>query len=524
VSNTNKIGLGNKKYSKKYIIIILILIQILSVIYLQHQIVNTSCITKELVLEPEREAVLFLLSTEPSKIEAKMPLGLSKICTKGFPPICLFIEYRYLLYYDLDPLKDIVNKGYKISKAELVLVIENSTASDSSYTISICSLKNDWDEYASFSNRKKSVKWDTPGGDIGTCYAKITLGNMEGTSKIHADITELVMKWVNGQEKNYGIILYVSDCCGITNVYTSKSGNGPIIRVEYKIPEVNLEVSKSTIELKQGEETTIAVSVSAKDLDGKVSLHTDIHILNLNVDFEPKEGTPPYTSSMRIKATDKLKPGTYKITIVACDETGKFTKTKSITVKVISKFPIDPMLIAAGIGILIILLGIILALMKLRKKPKPLKLMITPPPTALVADGSQTTLTITLLDEKNNPTPAPQDIMVNLKATSGSITPQAIISKGSSYVTVQYQTPTQPATVTITAEAKNVRPATITLQLGEKRRYCMHCGAVMPPGARRCPRCGLMPPSGADTKVCPNCGAVIPETAKYCPECGARQP
>jgi len=57
-----------------------------------------------------------------------------------------------------------------------------------------------------------------------------------------------------------------------------------------------------------------------------------------------------------------------------------------------------------------------------------------------------------------------------------------------------------------------------------KKRYCMHCGAVMPADAVVCPRCGLMPPSGADTKVCPNCGSVIPITAKYCSECGAMQP
>jgi len=54
-------------------------------------------------------------------------------------------------------------------------------------------------------------------------------------------------------------------------------------------------------------------------------------------------------------------------------------------------------------------------------------------------------------------------------------------------------------------------------------RYCMWCGAIMPPNAKVCPRCGKEPPSGVNTKICPNCGAVIPRVAKFCNRCGAAQ-
>ncbi|MEM1546344.1 MAG: zinc ribbon domain-containing protein [Candidatus Methanomethylicia archaeon] len=56
------------------------------------------------------------------------------------------------------------------------------------------------------------------------------------------------------------------------------------------------------------------------------------------------------------------------------------------------------------------------------------------------------------------------------------------------------------------------------------RRYCMHCGSVMPSDALFCPKCGKQPPGGPDTKTCPNCGSVINLVASYCPKCGAAQP
>jgi RNA polymerase subunit RPABC4/transcription elongation factor Spt4 len=55
-------------------------------------------------------------------------------------------------------------------------------------------------------------------------------------------------------------------------------------------------------------------------------------------------------------------------------------------------------------------------------------------------------------------------------------------------------------------------------------RFCMHCGAAMSLDASKCPKCGLTPPSGVDTKQCSNCNTVVPESAKFCYYCGVAQP
>jgi len=59
---------------------------------------------------------------------------------------------------------------------------------------------------------------------------------------------------------------------------------------------------------------------------------------------------------------------------------------------------------------------------------------------------------------------------------------------------------------------------------GAAKRFCMHCGASMSLEAAQCPKCGLTPPSGVDTKQCNTCNTVIPEAAKYCYSCGNKQP
>jgi len=158
--------------------------------------------------------------------------------------------------------------------------------------------------------------------------------------------------------------------------------------------------------------------------------------------------------------------------------------------------------------------------------PKPSKLGIKVNPNEIVADGKSTsTITIELLDKEGKPMPALVDTGVRLTATKGRLEKQEIkIPKEKDKETTFLMSSTDSGPVTLSADATGLKSISITLNFVEKKRFCMHCGTLMPFRSTRCPKCGQAPPAGVDTRVCKNCGAVIPIVAKFCSECGAGQP
>jgi uncharacterized membrane protein YvbJ len=61
--------------------------------------------------------------------------------------------------------------------------------------------------------------------------------------------------------------------------------------------------------------------------------------------------------------------------------------------------------------------------------------------------------------------------------------------------------------------------------VGERVRFCLECGAVLPFDATRCPACGASEPgarpAGGPGAPCPACGALQPAGLLFCGACGA---
>jgi ribosomal protein L40E len=173
---------------------------------------------------------------------------------------------------------------------------------------------------------------------------------------------------------------------------------------------------------------------------------------------------------------------------------------------------------------------------KLRKRPEkppvtppppaPTKLVIQTEPTEILADGKSTsTVTVKLQDNSGRLITALADTEVKVAASRGTLeTPVVKIPKGKDTETTVITSSTESGPITISASALGLQSISTTLNFTEKKRFCMHCGAMMPFKATRCPKCGKTPPAGFDTKVCKNCSAVIPVVAKFCSDCGAGQP
>ena len=229
------------------------------------------------------------------------------------------------------------------------------------------------------------------------------------------------------------------------------------------------------------------------------------------------------------------KPGDYSVVLKVYEEYGSFSAmSTAITVKeAAAPFPLWTLVpIVGGIA------GVTAVSVYLKKKKpkekmmKPAKLSITAEPTQILADGkARSTLTIRLVDEKDEPIAAPAATEVKLAATGGKLeSPRIQVPKGKEAGKTFLVSSTESGTINVSANAKGLKSMAITLEFVEKPRFCMGCGNRMVVTAKHCEKCGASPQQFVGpAKLCKNCDrrgtkTYLPQTAEFCSECGASQP
>jgi ribosomal protein L40E len=230
--------------------------------------------------------------------------------------------------------------------------------------------------------------------------------------------------------------------------------------------------------------------------------------------------------------------GTYEIYVKTTDALNAVAQSSNAQLTVNTGAPgglglIEMALIGGGIGAALAVGAVVYKIKKRPKKPPPTppppaptKLMIQAEPTEILADGkTESTITIQLQDDTDRLIAALTDTEVRITTTRGTLkTPVIRIPKGKDTEKTVITSSTEGGPATVSANAFGLKTMSITLNFVEKKRFCMHCGVLIPFKATRCTKCGRTPPAGLDTKVCKNCSAVIPVVAKFCSECGAGQP
>jgi PKD repeat protein len=150
---------------------------------------------------------------------------------------------------------------------------------------------------------------------------------------------------------------------------------------------------------------------------------------------------------------------------------------------------------------------------------------VTITPDSIPADGkSSANVVIKIKDESGNFIAPINELPVSLKATLGTIAGEVKIPSKTQSISISLTSGEVSGTSIITAISGNIKGEGKATFKGLPKRFCMHCGSPMEMEASVCPKCGLTPPSGVDTKQCPSCGTILPEAAKFCYNCGAKQP
>jgi PKD repeat protein/RNA polymerase subunit RPABC4/transcription elongation factor Spt4 len=281
--------------------------------------------------------------------------------------------------------------------------------------------------------------------------------------------------------------------------------------------------AKGSIKINNGASSTNTATVTL-DLADPSSSVVEMRFSNDNNEWSDWQ-TYAATASWTLTQGD----GTKTVYVQFKDDTGQITTyTDTITLSTASAdFPTEYIIIIAAVIVVIAIVAFIIykLLKRPKKPPAPAQLRITAEPANIVADGeTKSIITLQLLDKNGKPISAINDTQVQISATKGKIEkPTVIVPKGKDAEKTVIVSSRETGQVPVTAEAEGLRGVTITLNFLEKKRYCMHCGAIMPSKAKACQNCGKAPPAGVDTKVCHNCKSVIPVVAKFCSECGTGQ-
>jgi ribosomal protein L40E len=153
------------------------------------------------------------------------------------------------------------------------------------------------------------------------------------------------------------------------------------------------------------------------------------------------------------------------------------------------------------------------------------KIDLSVTPASIPADGRSTAnINIKVLDGNGNRISPLENMPIKLQATLGKVPVQVDMPAKVGEVNASLMASAQSGVAIIRASGGLLKGETTLGIENLSRRFCMHCGASMGLDAPSCPKCGLTPPSGVDTKQCSTCGTVIPEAAKFCHKCGAVQP
>ena len=145
-------------------------------------------------------------------------------------------------------------------------------------------------------------------------------------------------------------------------------------------------------------------------------------------------------------------------------------------------------------------------------------------PDNIPSDGKSSANVKLQIKDENGSVIAPiVERNVELKTTLGAITTPVKIPSKATEANATITAGDVSGTAVIYAVSGDIKGEGKVSFKGLPKRFCMHCGTRMDMDAASCPKCGLTPPSGVDTKACPTCNTVIPEAAKYCYNCGARQ-
>ena len=238
--------------------------------------------------------------------------------------------HRALLHFNLSSIP----AGSKINSATLTLSVTN--VGNEPTGLALHKLTENWSEgEATWSHAFfPDFTWTTEGGNFEPTVTAST-GDVEIGSLVIPNLTKDVQSWVNDSAGNYGWILRGTDEDKTSSAKLISSreqtDRQPVLSVTYtttsvKVPTVSLSVANNI--LKYSTPATINLNATASDEDGTI---TKVQFYNGSTLLH-SDNVYPYDFLW-----EDVRPGNYRVTAKAFDNSGYVTTSNTIPVSVVDE-------------------------------------------------------------------------------------------------------------------------------------------------------------------------------------------
>ncbi|MEM2378045.1 MAG: DNRLRE domain-containing protein [Candidatus Korarchaeum sp.] len=257
--------------------------------------------------------------------ESELVVGRKVITTPIYKVLLWETVVGFDVYNEIPP-------GSEVTEAQLILTIKEPPSSG--VNLEALPLINSFTE--------STVTWTSYSSSYGSAITTQTVSfDAHDGTKVIFDVTPFVKSKVQTGETIYGFLLKVPPTTNDGIIFYSKEGapqDGwrPTLRISYKTSYVDLVASQESLELTQGSNAYVQLSVGGT-FDGEAKIThqwAGVSPIGVSTQLSKTSGNVPFASTIRIAVSGSTPPGEYDLEVKAENKYGSYSIHDKLIIKI----------------------------------------------------------------------------------------------------------------------------------------------------------------------------------------------